>query len=153
MYNYVIIVSLLFMHFFAAVLCSVTQRFSMWGGTFRDDTIIGWVHKELVPDAAVLSCQATLFPVAWRDKKKLLWWRAIDWQCFSKVICCGCKIYHHSFGGIHSLLGYYFLPPDCHSFRWVFKLIMQSKQTPWYNLSSDRKKKNTKEIIFAVKIF
>ena len=107
MYNYVIIVSLLFMHFFASVLCSVTQRFSMWGGTFRDDTIIGWVRKELVPDAAVLSCQVTLFPVAWRDKKKLLWWRAIDWQCFSKVICCGCKIYHHSFRGTHSLLGYH----------------------------------------------
>ena len=107
MYNYVIIVSLLFMHFFAAVLCSVTQRFSMWGGTFRDDTIIGWVRKELVPDAAVLSCQVTLFPVAWRDKKKLLWWRAIDWQCFSKVICCGGKIFYHSFRGTHSLLGYH----------------------------------------------
>ena len=23
------------------------------------------------------------------------------------VICCGCKIYHFSFGGTHSLLGYH----------------------------------------------
>ena len=69
MSNYVGIVSLLFMHSFAVFLCFVTQRVSMWGGTFRDDTIIGWPRRELVSDAAVLSCHATLFLVAWWDKK------------------------------------------------------------------------------------
>ena len=59
------------MHFFTAVLRFVTQRLSMWGGTFRDDTIIDWARRELVPDAAVLSCHKTLFPVAWRDKTKV----------------------------------------------------------------------------------
>ena len=87
--DYVGIVSLLFMQVFAAFFCSVTQRVSMWGGTFRDDSIIGWARRELVPEAAVLSCHATLFPVAWWEKKSCCdgerlignafqWWYVVD---------------------------------------------------------------------------
>ena len=140
MSNYVGIVSLLFMHSFAASLCSVTQQVSMWVGTFRDDTIIGWPRRELVPDAAALSCNATLFLVAWRDKKCCCDGERLIGNAFQRWYVVDTKYITTASGEPILFWVAIFLPPDCHSFRWVFKLFMQSKQS-WYNLSSGRKKK------------
>ena len=143
---------------YSCIFCSMSlfcQAARLYvGGTFRDDTIIGWARKELVPDAAVLPCHATLFPVAWRDKKKLLWWGAIDWQCFSKVICCGSKIYHYSFRGTHSLLGYHeYHQTAVHFFKSLNWLCSQSKLLDIIFHLKKKKKKNAKEVIFPVKYF
>ena len=126
--------------------CSLSQRFSMRAGTFRDDTIIGWVRRELVhpywsiPDAAVLSCHAPLLLVTWRDKIKIAvmqsHWLAMPFKGdLLRMQNISLQLRGNPFS-----LGLPWIPPDCRSFRYVFKLIMQSKETSWYNLSSKKKK-------------
>ena len=83
------------MHFFAAVLCSVTQRFSMWGGNFSDDTIIGWARRELMQPFCLVRQRS--FPS--RDKTKIA-------EMESDLLAMLIKG-DYSFRGTSSLLGYH----------------------------------------------
>ena len=144
------------MQLHAAALCFVTQRFF----SFFVKRHLSWRHNNRLERVGNLSLKnpfclvnATLFPVAWRDKNCCDGEPLIgnakshnrtvsyygSWQCFLKVICCGCKIYHYRFRGTHSLLGYHeYHQIAVHS----VKILNSIKQTSWYNLSSENLKLN-----------
>ena len=98
-------ISVLFMHFCTAgfVLSHSSSLAPLWGGTFRDYTIIGWVRRELVPHAAVLCYHAPLFLVEWWDKNGSDGEQLIGNAFF---ICYGYKMFQYSFRATQSHLGY-----------------------------------------------